>query len=203
MENEATVTKIKNKLRVMPKNRVFIYADFSKTGSYDAIRSSIHRMIKEDEIVSLGNGLFKKKNYSELFQREVPADPYQMAMAYARKNKWQVFPSKNLALNILGLSTQVPNVLTFRSDSASREIRFNGTLVIFEKATNKYFFEHFKTNLVVEAIRYIGEEAITVDDLVKIRSALTDKEFRNLLKDRPKMTLWIQKEIQKMVKLDE
>ncbi|MGO2852694.1 MAG: DUF6088 family protein, partial [Tetragenococcus koreensis] len=169
---ETIMKKIENRIRILPKGTVIIPSDFAKLGNDNAIRQGIYKLTQRGMLISLGNGMYKKANFNELLQKEVPVDPNQLAKAYARKKNWIIFPSKNLALNVLGLSTQVPNTYTYKSNGTNAEVQIANNRIVFEKVMPKNMAKNQISNIVIEAINYLGKETITNEDLRTIKNHL-------------------------------
>jgi hypothetical protein len=53
-------------------------------------------------------GVYDKPKYSTLLQEYSAPNPNEIADALARNYSWTIAPTGNTALNLLGLSTQVP-----------------------------------------------------------------------------------------------
>jgi hypothetical protein len=53
-------------------------------------------------------------------EQQVSPDIDQVARAIARKFRWRIQPSGTTAMNILGLSTQVPGRVVYLSDGPDR-----------------------------------------------------------------------------------
>ncbi|GEQ48391.1 DUF6088 family protein [Tetragenococcus koreensis] len=198
---ETIMKKIENRIRILPKGTVIIPSDFAKLGNDNAIRQGIYKLTQRGMLISLGNGMYKKANFNELLQKEVPVDPNQLAKAYARKKNWIIFPSKNLALNVLGLSTQVPNTYTYKSNGTNAEVQIANNRIVFEKVMPKNMAKNQISNIVIEAINYLGKETITNEDLRTIKNHLSVKELNNLKSDSQRSTIWIKELIQEMEQL--
>lgn len=199
--NETVLKKIENRIRILPKGSVIIPSDFSKLGTDNTIRQCIYKLTQKGVLISLGNGMYKKANFNALLQLEVPVNPDQLANAYARKRNWEIFPSKNLALNALGISTQVPNTYTYKSNGSNAEVQIASNRIIFEKVMPKNISKNRISNIVIEAINYLGKENITNEELKIIKDRLTIKEFEHLKVDSERATIWIKELIRKMEKL--
>ncbi len=49
----------------------------------------------------------------------------QVAKAIARRSSWRIYPSGNLSLNLLGLSTQIPEKVVYISDGPQRTVIYD------------------------------------------------------------------------------
>ena len=57
------------------------------------------------------------------------------------------------------------------------------------------------SNIVIEAINYLGKETVTNEDLRTIKNHLSVKEFDNLKLDSERSTIWIKELIREMEQL--
>ena len=73
-----------------------------------------------------------------------------MAQAVARKFGWRIQPSGPAAQNIIGLSTQVPAHIVYRSDGPERSYQIGKTPLVFEHtALKETGFKHRECALIV------------------------------------------------------
>ncbi|VGO15746.1 hypothetical protein PDESU_04331 [Pontiella desulfatans] len=68
-------------------------------------------------------GIYGYPRFSELLQDTMGPDFDQFAHALARKSGWRVQASGNTALNLLGISTQIPAQALYLSDGPLKNIR--------------------------------------------------------------------------------
>ena len=77
-----------------------------------------------------------------------------MAQALARKFNWRIQPSGDAALNLLGLSTQVPARWEYLSDGPSREYELGSATLAFRKSALKDAgFKLRESGLLVQAMK--------------------------------------------------
>ncbi|MFK5892009.1 MAG: DUF6088 family protein, partial [Pseudomonadota bacterium] len=90
------------------KGYVFSSSDFIDLFSINNIDKALSNLVKKNKIRRISRGIYDYPKYSELLKRELSPDIEKVADAYARKFNWKIEISGNTALNILGLSSQVP-----------------------------------------------------------------------------------------------
>jgi len=196
---ERTISdQIKHRIKVLPRGSIVVASDFSHIASDNMIRQIFHQLTKEDVLIPLGKGLYKKRNFNETFEQEIPADPQAIATAYARKMNWIVYPSKNLALNSLGLSTQVPNVFTYNSSGPTTRLSFENNELEFRHINPRNLSNQIKSSLIMEAMNYLGVDNVHDEELKTLNKNLTLKEYKQLKKDARRSSEWIKKNIKKM-----
>jgi hypothetical protein len=81
-------------------------------------------------------------------------DTDQVARALARKFNWRIQPSGATALNLLGLSTQVPARAVYLSDGPDRSYTVGNTGLDFEHtALKEVGFKLRESGLIVQALK--------------------------------------------------
>ncbi|BDQ48822.1 hypothetical protein EfsSVR2281_06330 [Enterococcus faecalis] len=100
-----------------------------------------------------------------------------MALAIARKYNWNIAPYNSTALNLLGLSTQVPTHYKYISSGRYKEYKIGDTILEFKKVNpGEIANMSLKTATVIQAIKSLGKESINDQVIQKIRENLTEKE---------------------------
>src|SRR5690554_1878145 len=100
--------QIVNKIYGMGRGWAFSRKDFGLIGNANAIDQAFYRLAEKGTIRRLTRGLYDYPRYSRLLGETLGPDMDQAAHALARKFGWQIQVTGNAALNIMGLSTQVP-----------------------------------------------------------------------------------------------
>ena len=200
--NKDRMQSIENKIisRIYGNGRGWAFSkkDFLDLADDGAIRLSLMRLTQRGTIRRVMLGVYDYPRFSEFLQETLGADLDQVAHALARKFGWRIQPSGNTALNLLGLSTQVPAQAVYLSDGPSktykigtRELRFNKT------ALKESGFKYRESELVVQALKELGKER--ADDALreKLRSAIPSEKWPKLVRDTRSATTWIHEIIRK------
>ena len=108
--------EIKNRILSSEDGSVFFTSDFADIADTNTVRSALYRLVKDNVLRRIINGIYEKPKYSKLFDEYVAADPAAVAQALAHSYHWTIAPCGNTALNLLGLSTQVTAVWSYISD---------------------------------------------------------------------------------------
>ena len=112
----------------------------------------------------------------------------------ARKNKWIICPTGNTALNIMGLSTQVPATYSYLSTGPYKNYIIYGMDVSFKRTMNRELIDYsYKTRLLIQCIKEIGKENITELEINKLKEKLTPEEKEAALKETAYLQAWIRK----------
>ena len=137
-------------------------------------------------------GVYENPKFNDFLGEYVKPHPDKVAKALARNYGWTIVPCGETALNMLGLSTQVPAVWLYVSDGNYREYTCGNFVIQFKRTTNKEISKiSFKTALVIQAIKALGKDKITGDVIEKIRSLTTDKEKEQMFVEAKYATAWI------------
>ena len=116
---------------------VFSKIDFLDLGSDADIRKALSELATKGTIRRVLRGIYDYPRISKLLNSEMGPDLDQLARALARRSGWRIQPSENTALNILGLSTQVPAQSVYLSDGPSKTYEIGKLQLVFKKRTLK------------------------------------------------------------------
>src|SRR5436190_16992391 len=179
----------------------FSQADFADLGSRSAVDLALHRREKEGLIRRVIRGVYDHPRHSDLLQKTVSPDLDQVAHALARKFAWRIQPDGATAQNLLGLSTQVPARVLYLSDGPDRSYKVENTALIFEHtALKEAGFKLLESQLIVQALKALGEQRITPKIISAIRRKLDPAMRRRILLDTKTATGWVYATIQKIAK---
>ena len=147
----------------------FCANDFSAEFGRSTIDWALSRLLAAGTIRRVYRGMYDYPKYSELLQQALSPDFDQVAQAFARKFNWRIQPSGDAALNLLGLSTQVPGRLMYLSDGPNRRYEIGDstthfTLEFKKSALKDVGFKYRESGLIVQALKALGKER--VDDTV-------------------------------------
>ena len=135
------------------------------------------RQVNEKNIRRIIDGVYEKPVYSKLLKAYIPANPDVVAYAIARSFHWTIAPCGDVALNKLGLSTQIPVVWSYISDGPYRKFSWDKITLSFKHRANREIsFMSETTTLVVEALKTLGKERIDDDIIVSLRNRLPEEE---------------------------
>ena len=170
----------------------FFKNDFSDLGSDVAIRQVLTRLTEKGTIRRVMRGIYDYPQISELLETEMGPNLDQVAKALARKLGWRIQPSENTALNLLGLSTQVPAQSIYLSDGPSKTYQIGKQELIFKKRSLKEsVFKHKESELVVQALKALGKERIDEAILLKLAKQWPPKQWQKILRDTKTAPAWI------------
>jgi hypothetical protein len=163
-------------------------------GEFDRrqIDNALSDLAAEGKIRRIFRGMYDYPKYSELLRQELSPDFDQVARAFARKFNWRIQPTGDAALNLLGLSTQVPGKYIYLSDGPNRCYAIGSYKLEFKKTALKEIgFKYRESGIVVQALKALGKETISADLLDKIRKELDVNLCPKILKDTKTVTGWV------------
>lgn len=193
------VDKIEERINNTYSNQVFSANDFLDIASNVTVRGTLNRLANENKIKRIINGFYHKANYNELIDDYEAISIHELALAIARKYNWNIAPYNSTALNLLGLSTQVPSHYKYISSGRYKEYNIGDTILEFKKVNpGEIANMSIKTATVIQAIKSLGKNNITDEVILKIKENLSEKEKEDLLRDAKSTSSWIYEVIRKI-----
>jgi hypothetical protein len=187
---------ISNKIlsRIYGHGRGWAFFPNEFVGEFDRkqIDNALSDLAAEGKIRRICRGIYDYPKYSELLEQELSPDFDQVARAFARKFNWRIQPSGDAALNLLGLSTQVPGKYIYLSDGPNRSYAIGNYTLEFKKTVLKEVgFKHRESGIIVQALKALGKNRITSEVLAKVRKEIDADMYPKILKDTKTATGWI------------
>ena len=170
----------------------FSSKDFTDLGSRRAIDMAMIRLTNKSTIRRVIRGIYDYPRYSELLEKEMGPDIHQVAQAIARKFNWRIQPIGLAALNLIGLSTQVPSQYVYQSDGPNRQYEIGNTTLQFKHgALKEAGFRHDESGMIVQALKTLGKAHITSDTILAVRRWLPTAKRLPVLRDTARVTTWV------------
>lgn len=137
-------------------------------------------------------GIYYKAEYNDFLDEYVAPEADAVAHALSRNYGWTIVPCGDTALNLLGLSTKIPAAWVYVSDGPYKEYTYNQTTIKFKRTTNKEISKlSYKTALVVQALKSLGNDSINDSIITKLKNTLTEEEKKTMLTEAKAVTSWI------------
>ena len=191
--------QIKNRINDFDSRKVFINNDFLDIAGNETVRRTLNQLVSENKITRVINGFYYNPRYSELIGEYEAVSIHELALAIARKYNWNIAPYNSTALNLLGLSTQVPTHYKYISSGRYKEYKIGNTTLEFKKVNpGEIANMSLKTATAIQAIKSLGKEDITSEVIQKIRENLTEKEKLDLMNESKSVPSWIYEVIRKI-----
>ncbi|HEL0682187.1 TPA: hypothetical protein TUW62_000983 [Streptococcus equi subsp. zooepidemicus] len=184
--------KISDKINDFDSHKVFFANDFLDIASNATVRQILKRLADERKIQRIIDGFYYNPRYSELIGEYEAVSIHELALAIARKYNWNIAPYSSTALNLLGLSTQVPTHYKYISSGRYKEYKIGDTVLEFKKVNpGEIANMSLKTATVIQAIKSLGKENINAQVMQKIRENLTQEERTDLMNESKSVPAWI------------
>lgn len=196
---QSTENRVISRIYGRGRGWAFSQKDFSHLGSRGAIDLALCRLARKGTIRRIIRGLYDYPKFSPLLDRQLSPDIDQAARAIARKFGWRIQPGGAAALNLMGLSSQVPGRFLYLSDGPDRSYEIDRTRLQFRHtALKEASFKLPESSILVQGLRSLGQDNITADVIAGIRQWL-DPELRpKIMKDTGIATGWIYEAIRKI-----
>lgn len=191
--------EIKKRILDAEEGSIFVTSDFIDIATTTTVRKCLGRQVEEKNIRRIIDGVYEKPVYSNLLKEYVPANPERVAYAIARSFHWTIAPCGDVALNKLGLSTQVPVVWSYISDGPYRKFSWDNIALSFKHRANREIsFMSETTTLVVEALKTLGKERIDESIILNLKNRLPEAEKKKMLEEATGVSEWIYAVIRKV-----
>ena len=192
MKRPDYLNQIRGNIEKAENGSVFVSTDFTDITDKKTVNMGLIRLADEGLIKKILFGVYYKPEFSKLLGETVAPSPNKVAHALARNFGWTIVPCGDTALNLLGLSTQVPSQWVYVSDGAYKEYTFDNTTIKFKRTTNKEISKvSYKTALTIQALKALGKENITDQVILRLKKILTDEEKEKMLAESKSATSWV------------
>ena len=191
--------KIEDRISNYPFGTAFSASDFLDIADANPVSQALFRLEKDGDIRRVINGIYDKPAYSQLIHEYGVPRIDKVADALARRFNWNIAPSGDTALNLLHISTQVPNVWEYVSDGPYREYLIGNTSLKFRHIMPREINGYSSiTIMVIQGIRAIGRGNMTQEQADRFSSVLTAEDKMILLTEARTASGWIYKEIKRI-----
>jgi len=182
---------ILDKVRKITKGTLFFTEDFVEFGSAKAIAKALERLVNHGKLSRVARGIYARLDVSPILGELLPTTE-KIAQAISRRDMSRIMPTGALALNALGLSTQVPMNVVYLTDGAARKIEIGRRKIVFKKSVPKNLAAKGKiSGLVIQALKDIGKDQVTDHDLNVILGHLRMEEVTHVKHDIKLAPEWI------------
>lgn len=186
------LNEIKRRILTYESGTVFVAADFADITDKKTASVGLSRLESEGVIRRILRGVYDKPAYNRFLGEFVAPIPDKVANAIARNFGWTIVPCGDTALNLLGLSTQVPAVWVYVSDGTYKEYSYDNTTIQFKRTTNKEVSKlSYKTALVIQALKALGKDNIDEMVISRLQKILTAEEKKAMVSEAKAVTSWI------------
>ena len=197
---QSTVNKVEKEIKRRRRGKIYFADDFTSFGTSEAIKKALLRFEKSGMLIRLAHGIYLYPIIDKNLGLGVLYPSVEsIAKEIARRDKTRIVPTGLYALNVLGLSTQVPTNIVFHTDGAPRKIRVYNQLITFKHVVPKNLaYKSELLMLVVSAFKEIGEHSVSENHINTVKKDLSQETKENILRDINLALVWIRKKIQQI-----
>src|ERR1700759_2032025 len=109
---EKVHTEIEKEITSKGDGDIIFAADFRGRGEANTIKQALFRLVKRGNIQRLAKGIYYKPKIDPLLGLLKPG-PEELIQALIEKEKIRIIPGGALAMNMLGITTQVPTRMVY------------------------------------------------------------------------------------------
>ncbi len=182
------------------KFKAFTSADFLDIANYKSISKALEQLEDKKEIRRVIRGVYDFPKKSDVFQIEEAPNIEEIANAIARQYNWNICPSGNFALNLIGISTQVPSKYIFVSNGPYRKYLIGKNVLEFKHSTSKEINAlPYNILLIIQTFKVLGKDyECNSYEMQKMKNVL--KGYEDFIKNNKyNITSWIYEKIFKLI----
>lgn len=179
------------KIKKHRKGSLFFTEDFLSFGTSKSISKALERLVKKQEISRVARGIYALlKTHPLIGLLFPPIDT--IAKAIANRDKARIIPTGSMALNALGLSTQVPMNVVYLTDGSARKIKIRNQKIVFKKTAPRNLATIGEiSGLVIQAAKEIGKDRLFENEIEIIIAQLLKEDPYRLKHDIKLAPEWI------------
>jgi hypothetical protein len=184
--------QIISKIKKAKRGQAFFADDFLTYGTGKACAKALERLVQSEQLVRIGRGMYSLYKKSKLLGTYMMPTVEDIAKDIARRDKARIIPAGLYAMNMLGLSTQVPLKAIYLTDGTPRKLEIGGRVLVFKKTAPKNLSAWGGiSGLVIQALKAIGKENLTDDMEKKVIELLKKEKPENIANDIKLAPEWI------------
>lgn len=198
MDAEHSNITLRERIEALPEDTVLFRSDFPEYHS-EFVGGTLAELTQEGVLVKLAQGIYAKPRRSR-FGFVLPSVD-KIAQAIAARDNAEVLPSGMTALNVLGLSTQVPMKYSYLTTGSERTIKLENQEIRLKRGVPKNFC--YKTKLIallVQALKALKQQNVGQEEIQTIRSLISkEPDKTTLAKDVGMMPIWMKRIVKPML----
>ena len=182
---------------------MFFPEQFAGLAKSTAIRKALQWLTVTGAIFRVSQGIYVIPKESSLIGKVFPGAE-EVAAAIAKRDRARIVPTGVQALNLLGLSTQIPIKVVYLTDGAARVVKVGKQTIKFKKTSPKNLSaKGYISSLVIQALKAIGKNLVKENDLKKINEHLRNEKRENIMHDCKLAPEWISEIMKKVLIVEE
>lgn len=191
---ESIDDKIIKHVSRLGRGSIVFPSNFVSFGESKSVLKALERLVTKGTLIRVARGVYCYPKEDKVLGLGVVYPSYdEIAQSIAKRDKARIAPAGAYAMNVLGLTTQVPMNLVFLTDGSPRSIElFNGHKITFKHTVpKKLSFQHHIAQLITAALQEIGREHITEEHKQQLKTILSPIKEEKIKVDYVLMPAWI------------
>ena len=173
------------------RGSVVLPANFLDLGSRQAVGVALHRLEKTKSIRRLSRGVYDYPMEDPLLGEMSPTIE-AITKALSQRDRLRLQPTGAYALNLLGLSEQVPAKIVFLTEGESRTLKIGPMTIELRRTTPRNMASSGRlSGLIIQGLRSLGKDHVTKARIEKLKSTIPLKQRKELLKDIALAPAWM------------
>jgi hypothetical protein len=201
MEDNISQT-IRERISSIETGKLFTINDFEDINNDNLITRTLSRLQSEGKIVRVATSIYMNPQTTRFGLLYPTID--QIAQKIAERDKAQIMPTGDTALNMLGFSTQVPMNAVYITNGAKRKVKVGDRNIVFKNVVQKNFqFKGKLLPLIIIALKELGESRVTDEiknKIVKLVSDSSTEERATMMHDLYLSPVWIKELLLPIIK---
>jgi len=194
-------TRVQSKISSLSSGVVFASNSFRFVdANQNSVDKELSKLNADGVIKRFRKGIYYKPQKSSLFGDVLP-NPSAVAQAIAKLNHANIVPDGSMALNMLGLSDQVPMKYIYLNDKLHKSEFVGNTEIVFKRINaKKLTTSNNRVGLVLSAIDYLGKDAFNDKNLVNdFASKLKISDAKDLDMASRYYPLWVKTRVSEII----
>ena len=194
-EMESVSNKIESRIRKSGRGKFVFASQFAAFASQDAAVKTLQRLMASGTLIRISRGVYYYPRIDTRYGLGIIQPTLgEIALAIAARDRVKVFPTGAYALHALGLSDQVPANAVFITNGSDRQLDVcRGRMIQFRHSDNarNFAYRSPQMQLIVSALKEIGEGKATDSELQRIREVLVVIPAQSFAHDVTLAPAWI------------
>jgi len=189
----STAEQILRKIKKARRGSLFFIDDFTDFGNKKTVGKALERLVKSGELHRVAIGIYVRPEKDKILGIVMPGIE-EIAESIRKRDKARIVPTGSYALYKLGLTTQVPMNVVYYTDSTARKIKVGKQTITFKRASARNVSAIGEiSKLVIQALKTIGNDKVTEEELRQIRELLMQEKPFHLQHDLKIAPEWIRR----------
>ena len=178
------------------KLSVFSCYDFTDLASYKTVSKCLERLEDNHILSRVLSGIYCLYQHDKRINLPILPSIDEVASCIAKKHRWMICPTGVSALNMIGLSTQVPASYEYLSSGPYKEYTIYGIPVYFKRTMGRALQGYsYVSMILVQSIKALGKDDLSEKDIRYLQNRLSPEEKRTILSETTNVQAWIRKAI--------